>query len=231
MSIYTIGDLHLPLGADKPMDIFPGWGNYVDRLKTQWNRLVSPNDLVVIPGDISWAMGLENALPDFRFISGQLNGRKIILKGNHDYWWTTGAKMERFLADNGFDDICFLSNNAFREGNITVCGTRGWINDDGEKQDLKLLNREAGRLEASIRAAITLGGEPVVFLHYPPIYNDEENLYILDVMKKYGIKRCYYGHVHGSFCFANAFQGTRDGISYRLVSADYVKFTPVLVQE
>ncbi|MCH5323884.1 MAG: metallophosphoesterase [Eubacterium sp.] len=226
-----MGDLHLPFGGGKPMDIFSGWDNYTERLEENWNRLVSEDDLTVIPGDLCWAMKLEDALPDFEFVSRRLNGRKVIFKGNHDYWWTTQNKMEQFLSEHGFDNIKLLNNNAVIEGGIAICGTRGWINDDGQPQDLKLLNREAGRLETSIKVGIALGGEPIVFLHYPPIYAGEENTYILDVLHKYDIKRCYYGHVHGRLCFYNAFQGERDGITYKMVSADYVKFTPVLVQE
>ncbi len=231
MSVFAIGDLHLPFGGGKPMNIFSGWDNYTDRLEENWNRLVSDNDLIVIPGDLCWAMKLEDAAADFEFVSRRLKGRKVILKGNHDYWWTTRSKMENFLSLHGFDNITILNGNALSECGIAVCGTRGWINDDGQPQDMKLLKREAGRLETSVKAALELGGEPVVFLHYPPIYAGEENAYVLDVLNRYGIKRCYYGHVHGRMCFANAFQGERNGISYTMVSADYIKFTPVLVQE
>ncbi len=231
MSVFAISDVHLPFGGGKPMDIFAGWSNYTERLEKNWNSMVSEDDITVIPGDICWAMKLEDALPDFRFISKNLNGKKLIFKGNHDYWWTTQSKMDKFLSENDLDDIRILNNSAVRTGDITICGTRGWINDDGQPQDLKLLKREAGRLEVSIKEAAVLGGEPVVFLHYPPIYSGEENAYILEVLRKYAIKRCYYGHVHGSALFHNAFQGERDGIVFKLISADYVKFTPVLVQE
>lgn len=230
MKIFTMGDLHLPFGSYKPMDIFGGWDGYTEKILENWNAFVSDEDLVVVPGDICWAMGLEQAKPDFDFINNKLNGKKILLKGNHDYWWNTMSKMNTFLLDNGFDKIQILSNNAFSAKGISICGTRGWINDTGEAQDQKVLAREAGRLELSIQAGIKLGGEPVVFIHYPPIYGTEENYYILEILHKYEIKRCFYGHVHGSG-FAKAFQGERDGVNYKMVSADYVKFTPVLVQE
>ena len=139
--------------------------------------------------------------------------------------------MNTFLQTNGFDNIRILHNNAFEECGIAICGTRGWINDDGEPQDELVLLREAGRMEATLQAAMATGLEPVVFIHYPPIYGNEQNDYILDVMSKYPVKRCFYGHVHSAPCFPKAFQGERDGITYRMVSADYVKFTPVLVQE
>lgn len=223
-----MGDLHLPFGSYKPMDIFGGWDNYVEKIQQNWNALVRDEDLVVIPGDICWAMNLEQALPDFEFINNQLEGNKIIIKGNHDYWWNTLNKMNSFLDNNSFNRIKILSNNAFITGNIAICGTRGWINDTGEAQDKKVLAREAGRLELSIKDGISKGGEPVVFIHYPPVYGAEENYYILEILHKYEIKRCYYGHVHGNG-FYKAFQGERNGVRYEMVSADYVKFTPVQV--
>ncbi len=231
MRVFTIGDLHLPFGRSKPMDIFGGWENYTQRILENWNSVVADGDCVVIPGDLCWAMSLDEALPDFEFVSRALNGKKIILKGNHDYWWCTLAKMNFFLQENGFDNIRFLHNDAVAAGKIAVCGTRGWINDDGEPQDLKVLVREAGRLEASLKAAQKTGLEPVVFIHYPPIYGEQQNDYILEVLKKYPVRSCYYGHVHGKMCFPKAFTGEREGIRYTMVSADYVKFTPVLVQE
>ncbi len=231
MRVFAMGDLHLPFGVNKPMDIFGGWENYTERIEENWNKVVSDDDIVVIPGDLCWAMSLEQALPDFSFTSRKLKGSKIILKGNHDYWWTTLNKMNRFLSDNHFDNLKILHNDAFVAGNIAICGTRGWINDDGQPQDAKLLLREANRLEMSIEKAKSTGCEPVVFIHYPPIYGGEKNFYILEVLKKHGIKRCYYGHVHGSWCFPKAFQGVYDGTQFTMVSADYVKFAPVLVQE
>lgn len=231
MRVFAIGDLHLPFGVNKPMDIFGGWDNYTERLEYNWNNNVSVDDTVVIVGDLCWAMSLEEAVPDFDFVSRKLNGNKIVLKGNHDYWWNTMSKMNSFLERYGYDNIKILHNNAFLAGDISVCGSRGWINDDGEPADAKVLAREAGRLEMSIKEALKLDGEPTAFIHYPPIYGAEQNYYILEVLHKYNIKRCYYGHVHGGFCFPKAFQGERDGITYKMVSADYVKFTPVLVQE
>ena len=165
MKVFTMGDLHLPFGRPKPMDIFGGWENYTERIENNWNSIVGEDDCVVIPGDLSWAMSLEEALPDFEFVSKKLHGRKIISKGNHDYWWTTIKKMNTFLQANGFDNIRILHNNAFEECGIAICGTRGWINDDGEPQDELVLLREAGRMEATLQAAMSTGLEPVVFIH------------------------------------------------------------------
>lgn len=225
MSLFTIGDLHLSLGTNKPMDIFGGWANYVARLKQNWNNLVAENDTVIIPGDISWAMSLPESLTDLRFISGELPGEKILLKGNHDYWWNTTAKMNAFLSENGLSNIKILHNNAYLRGNIAICGTRGWINDDGAPADQKILLREAGRLEISLSAAEKLGGEPVVFLHYPPIFAGNENIYMLDIMEKHGVKRCYFGHLHG-YAIKKAFTGIRRGVEFRLISADSLGFCP-----
>ncbi len=228
MALFVMGDLHLSLSSDKSMDIFGGWENYVERIKENWNREVSPEDTVVVPGDISWAMSLKEAVADFRYIH-ELPGRKIILKGNHDYWWTTAAKMNNFLAENGFDSIFILHNNHYAYENYGICGTRGWINDDSEPADAKVLAREAQRLETSIASAENAGLEPLVFLHYPPLYGNEYNPDLLEVMYRHNIKRCWYGHIHGRKGHQNAVNGERDGIFFQLVSADYVQFCPVKI--
>lgn len=227
MSLFVMADLHLPIAVNKPMDIFGGWDNYVERISENWEKNVSDEDTVVIPGDISWAMSLEQALPDFKFIH-ELKGKKIISKGNHDYWWTSAAKLNRFVEENGFDSIRFLHNNHYAYGSLGICGTRGWINDNGEPADAKVLAREAARLETSLRSAEAEGLEPVVFLHYPPLYGTEYNYDILDVMYRHNIKRCFYGHVHGKG-HKYAVNGERDGIDFRLVSADYMQFCPLKI--
>lgn len=228
MALFVMGDLHLSLSSDKSMDIFGGWENYVERIKENWNREVSPEDTVVVPGDISWAMSLKEAVADFSYIH-ELPGRKIILKGNHDYWWTTAAKMNKFLAENGFDNIFILHNNHYAYESYGICGTRGWINDDSEPADAKVLAREAQRLETSIASAENAGLEPLVFLHYPPLYGNEYNPDLLEVMYRHNIKRCWYGHIHGRKGHQNAVNGERDGIVFQLVSADYVQFCPVKI--
>lgn len=226
--LYTIGDLHLSLGCDKPMDIFSGWSNYIERLESNWNSIVTDDDTVVLLGDHSWALKLEDAYKDMEFIHKRLKGKKILVKGNHDLWWNTMNKNCQFIKNNGFDSISFLFNNAFSVEGIAICGTRGWIRENGEQPDLKVLNREAGRLEASLKEAVKLGGEPVAFIHYPPIYRSEENVYLTDVLQRYGVKRCYYAHLHGP-SIRGALNGVHCGIEYRLVSADSVDFTPVKI--
>lgn len=228
MSVFAIGDLHLSLGCDKPMDIFRGWDNYVDRLTENWNRVVSDSDTVIIPGDISWAMTLEGTKQDFEYINNTLKGDKIILKGNHDYWWNTASKMNAFLAENGFDRIRILNNNAYLVEGMCVVGTRGWINDDGSECDAKVLNREAGRFRMSVIEGVKLGGELIAFIHYPPIYNGEKNEYILSVIREYGIKKCYYGHIHGPG-HRYAFQDEYEGTQYKMISADYLGFMPIMI--
>ena len=226
MSVYVIADLHLSLGEKKPMDIFRGWQNYVERLTENWNSTVFDDDTVVIPGDISWAMRIEDTETDFRFINDKLNGNKILLKGNHDYWWATLGKMDKFLADKGFDRIKILNNNAYLAENICVVGTRGWINDGTEEADAKVLAREEGRLRMSASEGLKLGGEMIAFIHYPPLYNGEKNEYILRVIKEFGIKRCYYGHIHGRTGHDRAFTGEYEGTYYRMISADWLGFMP-----
>lgn len=226
--LYTIGDLHLSLGCDKPMDIFKGWTNYLERLEANWNSIITDEDTVVLLGDHSWALKLEDAYKDLEFIHSRLNGKKILVKGNHDLWWSTMNKLNNYIQSNGFTSISFLFNNAFLVDGIAICGTRGWIRENGEQPDLKVLNREAGRLEMSLKEAAKLGGEPVAFIHYPPVYRAEENVYITDVLQKYGVKRCYYAHLHGG-SIKGALNGVHNGIEYTLVSADGVDFTPVKI--
>ncbi len=226
MSLYAIADLHLSLGADKPMDIFGGWKDYVPRLEANWNRLVRPEDTVVLPGDISWAMKLENAVEDFRFID-RLPGRKIILKGNHDYWWSTMAKMDAFCAAHGFSSIHFLNNNCYWYGETALCGTRSWLFDVGEPHDAKVMNRELCRLRASLQSAGE--AEKLVFLHYPPLYPAGNADEVLALLREFGIRECWYGHLHGP-SIRGAIQGEVDGVRYKLISADALGFCPVRVR-
>lgn len=227
MSLYAIADLHLSLSSGKPMNIFPGWDNHVERLEKNWQTTVSPDDTVVVPGDISWAINFEEAKADFDFIN-RLNGHKVIMKGNHDYWWNSMAKMNRFLEENGFDTITIVHNNYYPYGEYGICGTRGWIKDTEEPADAKVLAREAGRLEASIKAALADGKKPIVFLHYPPIFANDYNREILDVLFRYDIKTCYYGHLHGN-AHRYAVCGEVDGINYQLIAGDFVQFCPKFI--
>ncbi len=226
MALYVLSDPHLSLGCDKPMDIFGGWQNYVERLSASWLRLVKPEDTVVLPGDISWAMSLDHCTEDFRFLH-QLPGKKILGKGNHDYWWTTMNKMKTYLAANGFDSIDFLFNNCFFYEDLAICGTRSWFFDGKQEHDEKMLNRELGRLRASLAAAGDR--EKLVFLHYPPIFAENRAQQILDLLQEFDVKECYFGHLHG-YAAAAAWQGESDGIRFRLTSADALKFTPLRIR-
>lgn len=227
MSLYVIGDLHLCFGVpDKTMKIFHGWDNYQELIEKNWSDLVKPQDTVVLAGDISWGMSLEQAKPDFKFID-RLPGAKIIIKGNHDYWWTTKKKMEDFMRSEGFETISILHNNHFKYGDsYAICGTRGWVNMPGEAQDSKVMLREVQRLETSIKSAIENNLEPIVFMHYPPIFANNFNYDILEVLYRYKIKKCYYGHIHGRSGHNLCVQGTYDDIDFHLISGDYLQFFP-----
>ena len=229
MSLYVIGDLHLSLGEDKPMDVFAGWNDYVSRLAENWRSLVTDDDTVVVAGDISWAMKLEDTYTDFKFID-DLPGKKLFLKGNHDYWWSTKSKMDKYLAEKELSTISILFNNTYVCGDFAVCGTRGWFLENDTPEDIKVLNREVGRLKMSIDAAVKTGKEPVVFLHYPPYYRGVECPEIMAVLIEYGIKKCYYGHIHGKSGFRLAYEGEYKGVDFRLISGDRIGFMPVLVR-
>ena len=228
MALFVIADLHLSLGADKPMDVFPGWNDYVQRLEKNWNSLIKPEDTVVLAGDISWAMNLEDALEDFAFIHS-LPGEKIIMKGNHDYWWSTRNKADSFFAAHGFTSLRILHNCAYRVGERALCGTRGWLYNSESAEDRKIVLRESGRLLASIEEGKKLGGELTVFLHYPPVYDTMECREILDLLVEQGVKECYFGHIHGQYAAKKALVGEYRGVRMRLISADFVNFCPVLV--
>lgn len=226
MSLFTIADLHLSLGCEKPMDIFEGWQDYVPRLEANWRRLVKPEDTVVIGGDISWAMKLEETLADFTFIHS-LPGTKILLKGNHDYWWCTMAKMQEFLIEHALNSLHFLFNNSYEVEGISVCGTRSWMHEPGQPHDEKVLQREVGRLRMSLQAATC--PEKLVFLHYPPVYGNARTPEIVELLEEFAVKRCFYGHLHGG-SIRWAVQGDVEGVFYKLVSADSVEFVPQRIQ-
>lgn len=230
MSIFTMGDLHLPLGINKPMNKFgKQWDNYVERIAANWQSVVRKGDTVVIPGDFSWATYIEQAQRDFEYLE-KLNGKKIIVKGNHDYWWSTMNKLNQYTEQAGFKTISFLQNNSYNADGISICGTRGWVypsyatfNDE----DKKYFNREVGRLELSLKQAKT--DEIYVFTHYPPMSRLGEENDFTNMMKKYNVKRCYYGHLHG-FAHSSRVPDFVDGIEYHLVSSDYLRFMLKLVK-
>ena len=224
MALYVIGDLHLSLTGEKPMDVFgEKWANHVERTREAFSQL-HDDDVTILAGDSSWGMSLDGAREDFAFIDA-LPGKKILLKGNHDYWWTTAAKMKKFFADNGFHTLEILHNNCFFYGDYALCGTRGWFyEEDAEGTHTgKMLAREALRLEASFKAA---EGRPILcFLHYPPIYQGYQCPELLTIIDRWHAERCYYGHLHG-VTHKRAFEGKRSFTEYSLISADYLGFVP-----
>ena len=226
MSLFAIADTHLSFGTDKPMDSFPGWNDYVDRIEKNWNKIVTDDDTVVIAGDISWAMNFDELKADFDFIE-KLNGKKIILKGNHDYWWNTSKKMNDFVELQRYKTISILFNNSYDVDGVSVCGSRGWLFDVDDEHDEKVLNREVGRLRLSLESAVN--DEKIVFLHYPPVTTDTKCDEILNLLKEYGIKKCYYGHLHG-IAAKKAVDDVVDGIEFRLISCDRLGFVPKLIR-
>lgn len=228
MALYAIGDLHLAMSVNKPMDVFgPGWSNHAQRLEEAFSHL-GEGDMTVLCGDLSWGIDFSESLADFQFID-RLPGKKIIVKGNHDYWWNTAAKMRRFFQENGLTSLEILHNNACFYGDWALCGTRGWFyEEEASGHNEKVLNREVGRLEASLRAA---EGRPILaFLHYPPLYTGYRCPEIIGKLEEYHVQRCFYGHLHGP-THKRAVEGTVGGVAYSLVAADYLGFTPKKILE
>lgn len=229
MALYAMGDFHLSLSKEKPMDIFGDiWHNHTEKIRNNFTEL-KDDDVSVLCGDLSWGMSLEQALPDFKFVN-ELPGKKILLKGNHDYWWNTASKINSFFAENGIDSIEILHNNCFIYGDCSICGTRGWFYEEekGIEHDKKIMKREVMRLETSLNAAGDK--KKIVFLHYPPVYQHYQCHEILELLEKYKVRLCCYGHIHGKG-MQYAFNGWRGGTEFRLVSADYLNFKPIKLQE
>lgn len=223
MSIYAISDLHLSYNTDKPMDIF-GWKDYESKIKENWNSKVKENDLVILGGDFSWSMDLEDTYKDFEFIHN-LPGKKILIKGNHDYWWGTLTKMKKYINEIGFNDINFLYNNSYEFEGKLICGTRGWNFSDLQEEDEKIYNREIQRLRLSLEDAVKKYGnekEIIVCLHYPPLKTNEISDFVR-VMEEYNVTKCIYGHLHGP---AHKFivEKNIDNIQYIMTSCDYTNF-------
>lgn len=232
MAIYAISDLHLSLGIEKQMDIFgDNWIKHEEKIKENWISKVTENDLVLLPGDFSWAMYLEETVKDFEFINN-LPGKKLLLKGNHDYWWTTLKKIKEFLEENKFENIDFLYNNSYFFDNKIIAGTRGW--SEQEEQAEKIIRRENIRLKLSLKDGVEKYGEDkeiIVCMHYPPFNSYEEiDLNFIKTMKEYNVKKCIYGHIHGE-SQKEAKQGIIDGIEIKMVSSDYLNFDLVKVSE
>ena len=237
MALYTIADLHLSTheATDKSMEVFGSrWLGYTEKLKKNWTKLISDDDTVVIPGDISWALTLEEARDDLTFIDS-LPGKKILGKGNHDFWWSTMRKQEKLLSELDIKTISFLYNNAYYTDGFIIAGTRGWYYDDDangipKNSDFqKIIDREAGRLKTSLLAAKELNSrypdaQTVVFMHFPPVFNGRAVEEFLDILEKFEVKRVYYGHIHGLYVAEPSF--IHRGIVMSMVSADYLNFVP-----
>ena len=224
MAIYIIGDLHLSFGESKPMDIFgENWTNHEEKIKQDWLSKVKEEDTVVHLGDFSWAMHLKDTVKDFEFLDS-LPGKKILLKGNHEYWWTTVTNMNNFLEEHNLKNIYFLQNNSFEIEDKVICGTRGWtlLNEDTQNSK-KMLAREAQRLELSIQHGLGKNKEIIVFMHYPPIVKQNIDTEFMKILKKYDIKKCYYAHLH-SKSIEDAVEGVIQEIEFKLVSADALDF-------
>lgn len=239
MKIFTLGDLHLSQVVDKPMDIFgDNWQNHDEKIKESWEKAVTDDDYVIIPGDISWAMTAEEAVPDLKFVDN-LPGKKILMKGNHDYWWQTAAKNRKLAEDENMSSISFLYNNAIyiEESNISICGTRGWKcpgadTEEFSEQDEKIYQREAERLKMSLDAAPS-GSEILCFMHYPPFNAAFRKSLFTELLEKYGVKKCFYGHLHGPSRRMSLNGKLPEGgeCEYKLVSADQLGFKPWFIEE
>ena len=236
MAIFAIADLHLSFNENKPMNIFgEKWQNHEEKIKQDWLKKVTEKDTVLLLGDFSWSMYLKDTKADFEYLD-KLPGRKILLKGNHDYWWSTLNKMQKYVEENNFKNIDFLYNNSYEvEGNI-IAGTRGWVQSN-EQEDKKMINRESIRLEISIEDGIQKFGEDkpiIICMHYPPYTNyNKQNLIdspFIEIMRKYNVKKCIYGHLHGE-SIKEAIQGNIKGIDTTLVSADGVNFKLIKITE
>lgn len=224
MSVYGISDLHLDFSGEKPMGIFgDNWLDHEGKIFENWKQIVNEEDLVLVPGDVSWAMKLDDAYIDLLKID-QLPGIKVITKGNHDYWWGTKSKLKALK----FNTIHFLQNDYFLYKNIGICGTRGWISKDNEEfgeKDEKIFNRELNRLKLSLESIKEDVKEIIVMLHYPPFNIDGSPNEFVEIMKEYKVSTCVYGHLHGEG-HKFAVEGEIDGIKFHCVSCDFIDFRP-----
>lgn len=227
MSLFAISDLHLALSGDKPMDVFGDqWYKHDEKIKNNWLELITEKDTVLIGGDISWSMRMEEGIQELQWIQ-KLPGRKIIIKGNHDYWWGSINKL------NGlFKDMSFIQNNFFSYDDYAICGTRGWICPGSDKftvQDDKIYKRELIRLRLSLEAARKEGFTKLIcMIHYPPTNEKFEDSGFIDIFKEYKVKKVIYGHLHGHSLY-RVLKGERDSIEYFITSSDYLNFRPIKI--
>lgn len=233
MRVFAISDLHLALAEDKPMEVFgSGWDGYMRRIRENWQKTVSADDLVLLPGDISWATYLNCASPDFNYIEA-LPGKKLITKGNHDYWWTTRSKLNKYLENENLKSISFLQNNACFFGSVAVAGTRGWKSPEDEgftSDDEKIYLRELERLQLSLKETEGFEGTVITMLHYPPFNSKGRPTGFAELLNHFHVDICIYGHLHGKKC-QNAVEGNVNGVCYHLVSSDYLAFMPLQLGE
>jgi len=230
VALYAIGDLHLGHQVDKPMGIFgEKWIGHEKKLRASFAELLCENDVTVLVGDTSWAMAIEDSLEDFRYIDS-LPGKKYILKGNHDYWWSTAKKIEVFFRAGDIHSIELLHNNCHMYGNVAICGTKGWMpSTDDSAHSEKIRARELQRLEFSLKEAEKQGAtEKVVFMHYPPIGRTYQWNEATELMEGFGVSRCCYGHLHGRG-HRDAFLGVKNGVEYSLVASDFIDFRPIRI--
>lgn len=227
MALYTISDLHLGFNVEKPMDIFGDrWKDHTDKIKKNWIEKINDDDTVLIAGDISWSLKSDDSKYDLDWID-ELPGRKIISKGNHDYWWGSISKLNKL-----YENTKFLQNNFYEYNDFAICGTRGWICPGGDKfkyteKDEKIYKREQIRLRLSLDAAKKAGYENIiVMIHYPPTNEKFEESDFIKIFKEYNVKKVIYGHLHGPVLMGNLLNGCVDGIEYILSSADYINFNP-----
>ena len=236
MSLFVMADLHLSSDGAKSMEVFGArWKDYMNKIQRNWSAVINDCDTVIVPGDISWGLKLEDAVEDLRFLDA-LPGQKLIGKGNHDFWWSTATKMQAMMEQHGIGSIRMLYNNAYRMDNCIVCGTRGWFVEENQQHTVgtadyfKIVNREIIRLRLSLDSAVALRGEDtalpiLVFLHFPPVWNGFVCREIVDVLHKYGIRDCYFGHIHGAYHMPRCF--TFEEIDFTLTAADALNFSPM----
>lgn len=231
MRIYALADLHLSTTTEKPMDVFGSrWKNHTDRIKKNWEKLISDEDIVIISGDVSWGLKLDEAIPDLEWIH-RLPGRKIISKGNHDLWWTSLTKLNAL-----FDDITFVQNGCITAGDTVICGTRGWnlpqTTPNWTDHDEKIYRREQLRLEMSLKEAVKTGcSRRILSIHYPPLNRLEMQNGFTELIEKYRVDTVIYGHLHGEDAGKNAFSGSYNGTEYRLAASDQIRFMPLFICE
>jgi len=225
MAIYAISDLHLSFNENKPMSIFGTcWKNHEEKIRKNWIENISEEDLVLLPGDFSWSMYLKDTYKDFEYLNS-LPGKKLLLRGNHDYWWTTITSMRNYLKENNFEKIDFIHNNSFEYGNYIIAGTRGWVLNGVDQENQKIYRREVERLKISLNDAVNKYGKEkdiIVCMHYPPIKKNE-NSEFLNIMVQYNVKKCIYGHLHGT-SQSEVIEGIISGIEFKMVSCDYTEF-------